>query len=150
MESSRFLGGMYVKLNTYKDRIPVFDKNFVSPISNAGERYYKYQIKDTQQVAGHRAFLLQYAPKRAGENCFYGDFWIIDSVWAVQRINLEIPKDANINWVSRLSMFQEFKPLSDSLWIVSKDKFIVDFAIPYASKKLAWFYCPQNGCVFRL
>ena len=135
----QFLGGMYIKLNTYKDRIPVFDKNFVSPISDACERYYKYKIMDTQEVAGQRIFLLQYAPKRAGENCFYGDFWIVDSVWAVQRINLSLPADANINWVSRMSLFQEFKPLRDSLWIVAKDKFIVDFAVPYASKKLPGF-----------
>ncbi len=141
----QFLGGMYLKLNTYKDRIPVFDKNFVSPISDAGERYYKYKIKDTQVIAGQRVFLLQYAPKRAGENCFYGDFWIVDSIWAVQRINLEIPKDANINWVSRLSMFQEFEPLSDSLWVVTKDKFIVDFAVPYASKKLPGFIARKTS-----
>ncbi len=142
---SQFLGGMYVKLNSYKNRIPVFDKNFVSPISDNGELYYKYQLKDTQVVAGHRVFLVQYTPRRAGENCFYGDFWIADSSWAVQRINLELPKNANINWVSRLSLFQEFKPLTDSIWVVTKDKFVVDFAIPYASKKLPGFIARKTA-----
>ncbi len=142
---TEFLGGMYVKLNTYKNRIPVFDKNFVSPISDNGELYYKYKIRDTQTVFGHTIYRLQYAPRRPGENCFYGDFWVVDSSFAVQRISLELPKEANINWVSRMSLFQEFTPLGDSLWAVSKDKFVVDFNLPYASKKLPGFIARKTA-----
>jgi hypothetical protein len=136
---SQFLGGLYIKLNSYKNRIPVFDKNFVSPVSDNAAMYYKYKIKDTQSVHGHQVFLVQYAPKRAGENCFYGDFWVADSSWALQRISLEMPKDANINWVTRLSLFQEFVPVGDTMWTVAKDKFVVDFNIPYANKKMPGF-----------
>lgn len=142
---TEFLGGMYVKLNTYKNRIPVFDKNYVSPISDNGELYYKYKIRDTQTVFGHTVYRLQYAPRRAGENCFYGDFWVVDSSFAVQRISLELPKEANINWVSRMSLYQEFMPLGDSLWTVSKDKFVVDFNLPYANKKLPGFIARKTA-----
>ncbi len=142
---TEFLGGMYVKLNTYKNRIPVFDKNFVSPISDNGELYYKYKIRDTQTVFGHTIYRLQYAPRRSGENCFYGDFWVVDSSFAVQRISLELPKEANINWVSRMSLYQEFMPLSDSLWAVSKDKFVVDFNLPYAGKKFPGFIARKTA-----
>jgi hypothetical protein len=142
---TQFLGGSYVKLNTYKNRIPVFDKNYVSPISDNGELYYKYKIVDTQEVRGHQVFRLQYGPKRAGENCFYGDFWIADSSFAVERISLELPKDANINWVSRMSLYQEFTPLSDTLWVVAKDKFVVEFKVPYSGKKLPGFIARKTA-----
>lgn len=142
---TEFIGGMYVKLNSYRNRIPVFDKNYVSPISDNGELYYKYKIKDTQTIYGHTVYRLQYAPKRPGENCFYGDFWIMDTSYAVQRISLELPKEANINWVSRMSLYQEFSPFGDSLWTVAKDKFVVDFHLPYGGKKLPGFIARKTA-----
>lgn len=131
---TRFMGSMYQNLNAYDNFIPVFDKQFVSPISNQGLFYYKYKIKDTQTAYNHSIILVQFTPRRNGENCFYGDFWVVDSIFALQRISMEVPKDANINWVSRVSLYQEFAPVQDSIWFTIKDKFIADFAAPYGMK----------------
>jgi len=131
---TKFMGSMYQNINSYDNFIPVFDKQFVSPISNQGLFYYKYKIKDTQQAYGHNIVLVQFIPRRNGENCFYGDFWVVDSVYALQRISMEVPKDANINWVNRVSLYQEFAPVADSLWFCVRDKFIVDFEAPYGAK----------------
>ena len=131
---TKFMGSMYQNINAYDNFIPVFDKEFVSPISNQGLFYYKYKIKDTQEAYGRKIILVQFIPRRNGENCFYGDFWVVDSVYALQRISMEIPKDANINWVSRVSVYQEYAPVSDSIWFGIKDKFIADFAAPYGAK----------------
>lgn len=131
---TKFMGSMYQNVNAYDNFIPVFDKEFVSPISNQGLFYYKYKIKDTQEAYGYKVILVQFAPKRDGENCFYGDFWVVDSVYALQRINMEVPKDANINWVSNVTLYQEFKPVEDSLWFCIKDKFYAHFTAPYGAK----------------
>lgn len=131
---TQFLGSMYQNVNAYANFIPVFDKSFVSPISNSGAFYYRYSLKDTQEAYGHRIILVQFTPRRKGENCFYGDFWVADSSYALQRISMEVPKEANINWVSRVSLYQEFAPVEDTLWFCIKDKFIADFALPYGAK----------------
>lgn len=136
---TQFLGGMYQSINVYDNFIPVFDKQFVSPINNNAIFYYKYKIKDTQYAYGQRILLVQFAPKRAGENCFIGDFWVADSMFAIQRISMDISKDANINLVNRVSLYQEFAPIKDSLWFNVKDKFIADFTVPYGGKKLPGF-----------
>src|SRR5690606_38341340 len=101
---TRFMGSMYQNINAYDNFIPVFDKQFVSPISDQGLFYYKYKIKDTQQAYGYPVILVQFKPRRDGENCFYGDFWVVDSVFALQRINMEVPRNANINWVNQVSL----------------------------------------------
>jgi len=129
-----FLGAMYQNLNAYDNFIPVFDKSFVSPISVNGSFYYKYKIRDTQEAYGRPVYLVQFSPKRNGENCFFGDFWVVDSSFALQRISLEVPKDANINWVSRVSIYQEYAPVNDSFWFIIKDKFTADFVAPYNVK----------------
>ncbi len=132
----QFLGSAYQNVNAYDNFIPVFDKSFVSPISNNGAFYYKYRIKDTQQAYGHPIVLVEFRPKRDGENCFFGDFWVVlDSVYAIQRVSMEVPKSANINFVSRVSLYQETAPaMGDSLWFTVKDKFVSDFNLPYSPK----------------
>ena len=128
---TKLLGSMYQDVNIYDNFIPVFDKQFVSPISNAGALYYKYTIKDTERIYGHNIILVQFEARRPGENCFFGDFWVADTVFAIQRMSLQVPKLANVNWVSNVSVYKEYAPLNDSLWFCIKDKFIADFAGPY-------------------
>ncbi len=135
----KYLGTLYQNVNVYKNFIPVFDKKFISPISNDGIFYYRYKIKDTQSAYGHRIILVQFTPKRAGESCFEGDFWVADTTFAIQRISMDVSKLANINWVDRISLFQEFAPMGDDdTWFCVKDKFIANFTI-YGAQKLPGF-----------
>jgi hypothetical protein len=126
----KFLGGMYQNINVYDNFMPVFDKQFVSPINNNGAFYYDYKIADTQYVSGQRYIKLNFAPKRKGENAFIGDLWVQDSTYAIHKTTLSVPNDANINFVRKISLVQEFKQLSDSSWFLAKDKFIADFWAP--------------------
>ncbi|WP_235938242.1 DUF5686 family protein [Chitinophaga solisilvae] len=127
---TKFLGGMYQNINVYNNFIPVFDKQFVSPIHNNGAFYYDYKIADTQYVSGQRFIKLNFTPKRRGENTFIGDIWVHDTTYAVQKTTLSVPRDANLNFVHRVSMVQEFHQLPDSSWFLYKDKFIADFWAP--------------------
>lgn len=136
---SQFLGGMYQQINMYNNFIDVFDKRFVSPISQNALHYYHYKIMDTQVAYGQKIILLQFVPKRAAENCFVGDMWVVDSVYALQRISMDIAADANINLVNRVSLYQEFSPLAAGQWFNIKDKFIADFTVPYGGKKMPGF-----------
>jgi Family of unknown function (DUF5686)/CarboxypepD_reg-like domain len=125
---SKLLGGMYQNVNVYHNFIPVFDKQFVSPISDNGDAYYKYRVTDTQYISGRRYYHLVFTPKRKGENTFEGDCWVHDPSYAIQKMNLRLSKDANINFVESLSLIQEFKLIDDSTWFLAKDKFVIDIA----------------------
>jgi hypothetical protein len=133
----KYLGTLHQNVNIYRNFVPVFDKKFVSPISDEGLFYYKYKIKDTQVIYGHNVILVQFRPRRAEENCFTGDFWVVDSVFAIQRASMDVSQLANINWVDRISLYQEFAPV-DSFWFPVKDKFIANFTL-YNSKRLPGF-----------
>ncbi len=125
---AKLLGGMDQNINFYSNFIPVMDKQFVSPISDNGDAYYNYKVLDTQIIGGRRFFHLIFIPKRKGENTFEGDCWIHDTTFAVQKMNLRLAKEANINFVEKLSLIQEYQLLNDSTWFLSKDKFVVDIA----------------------
>lgn len=131
---TRFLGNMYQTMNAYDNFIPVFDKRFVSPISDQGLFYYQYRIADTQEAYGHQIYQVHFVPKRKGEACMAGNFWVADSVFALQRISMDVSEDANINWVKRVSLYQEYAPAGDSFWFSIKEKFIAEFSAMYGFK----------------
>jgi hypothetical protein len=134
---SRLLGGMEQNINFYSNFIPVFDKLFVSPISDNGDAYYNYKVTDTQYVGGRRFIHFFFVPRRKGENTFEGDCWVHDTTFAIQKMNLRLSKEANINFVDKLSLIQEYQLIDDSTWFLSKDKFVVDVS-PLGNKKLSF------------
>lgn len=125
---SKLLGGTEQNVNVYNNFIPVFDKQFISPISDNGDAYYNYKVLDSQFVAGKRLIHMQFIPKRKGENTFDGDCWVHDTTWAVQKMTLNLSKEANINFIDKLSLIQEYKQIDDSTWFLVKDKFVADIA----------------------
>ncbi|MDX2046046.1 MAG: DUF5686 family protein, partial [Chitinophagaceae bacterium] len=126
---SRLLGGMYQNVNVYNNFIPVFDKQFVSPISDNGDAFYTYKVPDTQFIGNKRYFHFVFYPKHKGENTFQGDAWIADSSFAVQKMNLQLSPGVNVNFIEKLSMVQEFQLVNDSIWFIAKDKFVADFSL---------------------
>lgn len=134
---SKLLGGMDQNVNFYANFIPVFDKLFVSPISDNGDAYYNYKVTDTQYVGGRRLIHFIFTPRRKGENTFEGDCWVHDTTFAIQKMNLRLNKEANINFMDRLSLIQEYQLIDDSTWFLAKDKFVADIA-PLGKSKLSF------------
>jgi len=122
------LGATYQNVNVYDNLIPVLDKSFISPFSENGDVYYNFKLLDTQYLSKRRLVHFQFKPKHVGENTFEGDAWIHDTTFAIQKITLRPALDANINFVTGLTLIQEYKLVSDSTWFLYKDKFVVDLA----------------------
>lgn len=134
----QFLGNMDQNVNVYNNFIPVMNKFFVSPASDNGDGYYNYRVLDTQVVNKNRYYHLIFTPKRHGENTFEGDCWVHAGTFAIQKMNLRLGKDANINFVETLSLIQEYRLLDDSsTWFLSKDKFVADI-VPIGKEKLGF------------
>ncbi len=124
---SQFLGTMYQDENIYENRLLLMGVYFISPIANGGLFYYHYKITDTAYLEGRKCFKLSFQPKRSGENTFIGEMWVNDSTWAIKQISMSTSKDANINFVNKISVFQSYTKFGDTLWMMNKDKFIVSF-----------------------
>jgi hypothetical protein len=122
---SKYLGGMEQNIDFYNNFIPVFDKRYVSPLSNNGDYYYRYKIVDTQYVNSRRLLHLIFTPKRKGENTFEGDCWVHDTSFAIQKMTLRLDANANINFVQEMSLIEEFSLVNDTTWFLTKDKFVV-------------------------
>jgi hypothetical protein len=122
------MGDMYQNINVYDNHILVFNKDFVSPISDNGFFYYKYYLEDSLFIGSTRCYQIRFKSKRPQELCFSGNMWISDTTWAVKRLEMSIPKDANINFINAANIVQEFTQV-DSTWMLSKDRLVIDFAM---------------------
>lgn len=131
---SQMLGSMYQNINIYDNSIPIFNVDFISPIANDAPNFYKYEITDTQEINSKLCYQVAFSPKRSGEHTFNGDFWIHDTDFAVQKINMIVTKEQNINWVNKVTMMQEFTCFEDTIWFLTRDKFYVDFLPPHGDK----------------
>lgn len=133
-----FLGNMDQNVSVYGNFIPVMNKQFISPASDNGDAYYNYRVIDTQVVNQNRYYHLVFTPKRRGENTFEGDCWVHAGTYAIQKMNLRLGKDANVNFLETLSLIQEYRLLDDSTtWFLAKDKFVADLT-PMGKQKLGF------------
>jgi hypothetical protein len=126
---SKLLGVMDQNVNIYSNFINVIDKDFVSPFNDNANDYYNFSVPDTQTLAGKKILHFVFTPKRKGQNVFDGDAWVFAKTYQVQKISLFLGKEANINYISRISIFQEFIPINDSIYFLNRDKFFADFNV---------------------
>jgi len=106
----------------------------VSPLSRTGINVYNYVLADSTFIDNKWCYNIVYYPRRKGELTFKGDFWVNDSTFAIKKISMEASKDANINWVKEMYIEQEFDVLNDSVFLLTKDHFMSDFALSKREK----------------
>lgn len=133
---SQVLGDMYQNVNVYDNNILVLNKQLPSPVSENALFYYKFYLQDSTFEGNQYVYHLSFKPKRTQELSFTGNIWIADTTWGVKRLEMSMPKDANLNFINAANVVQEFI-YSDSTWFLQKDRLVIDFA---PSKSVTGFY----------
>ncbi|RZJ63181.1 MAG: carboxypeptidase-like regulatory domain-containing protein, partial [Flavobacterium sp.] len=129
-----FIKDLYADYNIYNNYITFFDKSFTSPLSTTGIDVYNYVLRDTAYVDGKWCYNIVFYPRRKSELTFKGDFWVNDTTFAIKNINMAATKSANINWVKDIYIEQEFDVLNDSVFLLTKDYMMSDFALSKKEK----------------
>ncbi|KAA5826387.1 carboxypeptidase-like regulatory domain-containing protein [Algibacter amylolyticus] len=123
-----FIDDLYSDFSVYDNYMKFFDKSFVSPLSTTGVNTYNYVLADSSFIDNKWCYNIIYYPRRKNELTFKGDFWVADTTYAIKEINLQASKSANINWIKEIYIEQEFEVLTDSLFLVTRDYMLSDFA----------------------
>jgi hypothetical protein len=141
-----FIEGLNQGVDVYANSLILFGKEFVSPFSDDAPAFYNFKAADTMYINGQRFLHLYFSPRREGENGFSGDCWIHYATWAISGITMEISSTANINYVNRLVIKQEFTRLGDSVWVFSRNQFVAEVA-PLTKNKIA--FIARQTSIFR-
>ncbi|MGY8915540.1 MAG: DUF5686 family protein, partial [Flavobacteriales bacterium] len=124
-----FVKDLYSEYNIYDNYLKFFDKSFTSPLSKTGVDTYNYVLSDSAYIDNKWCYNIIYYPRRKNELTFKGDFWVNDSTFAIKKINLEVTRSANINWVKDIYIEQEFEVLNDSVFLLKRDYMLSDFSL---------------------
>jgi hypothetical protein len=124
-----FIKDLYAEYDIYDNYLKFFDKAFTSPLSKTGIDVYNYRLVDSAFIDKKWCYNIVYYPRRKNELTFKGDFWVNDSTWAIKNINLQASKSANINWVKEIYIEQDFEVLNDSVFLLTRDYMMTDFAL---------------------
>jgi hypothetical protein len=124
---SQVLGDMYQRINIYNNNVIAFNKQIPSPVGENALFYYKYYMVDSGFVDGHYTWQIKFKPKRVQELSFTGNIWICDTTWGIKRLEMSMPKDANLNFINAANVIQEYT-YQDSTWMMKKDRLVIDFA----------------------
>ena len=129
-----FVEDLYADYNIYENYLKFFDKSFTSPLSRTGIDTYNYVLSDSTYIDDKWCYNIIYYPRRKNELTFKGDFWVNDTTFAIKKINLEVTKSANINWVKEIYIEQDYNVVNDSVFLLKRDYLLSDFAFSKKEK----------------
>ncbi len=122
---SQYTGQMYINANIYKNYIPAFGHEFVSPVADFWKANYKFYLLDSAYQDGHYLYHISFRPKHKQTFTFSGDMWIADTTWAVKKVQAKMATDVNINYINNYIITQEYDYV-DSTWFLTKEEMFMD------------------------
>lgn len=132
-----FLKEVLKDVDLFQNDISLFFNRFVSPLSTMGPSFYKYYLIDTVQVNGDKCMDLGFVPFNSESFGFTGHLYItLDSTHFVKRVQLQVPKDINLNFVEGMIIDQEYDRASDGSRLLRRDDIAVSFKLTAKSDGL--------------
>lgn len=126
-----FLNDVFREVNLYDHDIPLMQNRFVSPLSPLAANYYMFFLGDTVTDGKNKSVELIFAPHNPESFGFNGTMLVAidDTVPRLRKLNMRVPKRANLNYVEFLGIDQEY--ITDSLGYVHKtlDDMTVEFRV---------------------
>lgn len=118
----KLTGELKSNLNFYDNSITLFGKNFVSPLSAAGNTFYRFFLIDSVVVETGKQYYLRYRSKNSKNLAFNGEIWIDSASLAMTKITAELPSQANINYVRNLKVSKTYQQVDNQHWYPATDR----------------------------
>jgi len=125
---SQILGSTFQQYNFYENNLYILDKDFISPLSIQANSYYFFTLKDSLIIDGKSCYQIQVDPKNPKDLVFRGMLWIETNSYALKQLSLEITDEANLNFVEKLKIQQEFEEVEPTYWLPKKTRVLIDIA----------------------
>jgi hypothetical protein len=113
---------LLANVDIYDNYFTILEKQFLSPIASGAFMNYNYVLVDTiLKEDGDTIYGIEAIPKRSYDQVFKGRVYIETGKWAVQKADLSMNSDPNINFVRDVRIRQEFQWMNQTWLPVVKD-----------------------------
>lgn len=115
--------------NFYQNLISLpklYDKPFVSPLSSSTFLTYNFKLLSSFKEDGFLVHEIQMTPKRSYGPYFSGTIYIVDEVWSIKAVELDVDKNALGAFLS-FRMFINYKQVEGKYWVPEREEFFYNF-----------------------
>ena len=124
---NELLGSSFQDFNFYRNWVRLVGKDFHSPIADGWRTTYEYYLADTTKIGLNVCYGVEFEPKNKLDLAFTGKMWIDTASFAIAQIDVTVGKEANLNFVEKIKINQEFEPVdSSSAWLPAATRLLVD------------------------
>lgn len=102
---------LFMPVDIYANEIELLENRFVSPLANhLANAVYHYYITDTIEVDGIPCVELSFSPANKSDYAFFGRVYVVmDSTYAIKKVDMSVSKHANINFVRSFNIIQNYQ-----------------------------------------
>ncbi len=125
--ASQLTGADFNNLNFFNDNVTLARKDFMSPIANGALIFYYYDLQDSGFIDNAYCYKIGVSPRNKNDLAFTGTIWIQDTAFVLRRLDLEVTKDVNLNFISRIKIHEELTNIGDSAYMPYKTKLLVNY-----------------------
>lgn len=102
----------FTDVNIYDEECRLLQFHFKSPIANSAINFYRYYIQDTLAIERDSVIDIGFIPNNQQDIGFSGHLYIMkDSTYQVRRVELNIPKRSDVNFVESMTIKQNLEEL---------------------------------------
>ena len=125
----QFTGSSTLRMNFYRDIIPVLNISVPSPASSAGHLFYNYNLVDSLSFDGRKTYSVVFYPKKLITSpTFEGRMEIDAEDYAIQSVHCRLSPSSNVNWVRNLAVDGTYARREDGTWFFDNEHLFLDVA----------------------
>jgi hypothetical protein len=123
---NQFLGQGIQAFNFYNNYIAFLGKDITSPLADSWRIGYRYYLIDSLLLNNRETYLIEFKPRNKMDMAFVGKMWVDKQTYALTQIDATITKDANINFIDKVKVQQEFKYVDNTAWMQTNGRLLID------------------------
>ena len=123
----QFTGSSTLRMNFYRDILPVFNLSVPSPASSVGHVFYSYALADSLSIGGRKCYSVTFAPKKMITSpTLEGRMEIDAEDYAIRAVHARLSPSSNVNWIRNLSVDSAFERREDGTWFFGDEQLFLD------------------------
>ncbi|OUJ76170.1 DUF5686 and carboxypeptidase-like regulatory domain-containing protein [Hymenobacter crusticola] len=119
---SQILGSSFQDWDFYPNWQQLLGKDFISPIADGWKFTYEYELQDSVYLGKDWCYKLAVTPRRPQDLAFTGTIWITANSYALRRVDLAVSPEANLNFVSKIQVYQDLAPTVAGPWLPTRTR----------------------------
>ena len=126
----QFTGSSTLRMNFYRDIIPVLNISVPSPASSVGHVFYNYHLVDTLSLDGRKTYSIVFSPKKLITSpTFEGRMEIDAEDFAIHSVHCRLSPNSNVNWIRNLTVSGFYRRLDDGAWFFDNEQMFLDMSV---------------------